>query len=272
MSSPLPSQTMHSVSRARRSLQLNLRLRASWTPRLRALLCVLAIAVGIPALHADAFQAGIEAYHNGEYATAQAQFRAAVQAHETAAARHNLGLSHIQLDAPAAAVWQLERAQLLAPFNSEYRFKLAALRQQLGLSAGTPPWYAQAAELLPSRAWLVLACSSFWVLLAACLLPRGSNRRAGIRIKSLRALCLLGLLAALPSLAVHRGRLQSGTVVASEMTRLHAAPASAAPQSGSARPGERGRIVDQHNDFYAIETESQASGWIAKQAFRALSD
>ena len=262
MSSFVTNQTMRS----------SISVSTTWAQRLHAVSRVLLIAICIPALHADSFQSGIEAYQTGEYATAKTHFSAAVEANETAAARHNLALSHVQLDAPAEAVWQLERAQLLAPFNSEYRYKLAALRQQLGLAPGTPPWYALATEVLPSRKWLMLACISFWVLLAACLLPRRSGRPASIRIKALRTVCVLALFAALPSFALNRVRLQSGTVIASEMASLHTAPAAAAPQSGSARPGERGRIVDQHNDFYAIETEGQVSGWIAKQAFRALAD
>jgi tetratricopeptide (TPR) repeat protein len=242
-----------------------------WAQRLTAVISLVLFAT-MPTMHADTFQSGIEAYQNAEYETAIAQFTAALKSNETAAARHNLGLSHFQLGAPAEAVWQLERAQLLAPYNADYRYKLAALRQQLGLLPSAPKWYALAAEALPTKVWLIVACSGVWGLLAACFLPRRSGLTAGIGIKFMRVLCIIALILSLTSIWLNQCRLQTGTVIADESVSLHAAPAAAAPQSGSARPGERGRILDQHNDFYSIETEGRARGWISKHAFRALTD
>ncbi len=79
--------------------------------RILALYCLTAVAAfAATADPASPFQAGIDAYQNTEYKTAKVQFTAALELNETAAARHNLGLAHFQLDAPAEAVWQLERA------------------------------------------------------------------------------------------------------------------------------------------------------------------
>ena len=271
MSSYLSIKKSSALTASRQRSRFYLSVTPHWAQRLTVVISLVLIAT-MPTMHADTFQSGIEAYQNAEYETANAQFTAALESNETAAARHNLALSHFQLGAPAEAVWQLERAQLLAPFNADYRYKLAALRQQLGLLPGAPKWYALAAEALPTKAWLMVACTGFWVLLAACILPRRSGLTVGIVIKSIRVLCIIALILSLPSIWLNQCRLQAGTVIADESVSLHAAPAAAAPQSGSARPGERGRILDQHNEFYEIQTEGQATGWISKNVFRTLTD
>ena len=220
----------------------------------------------------DPFQSGIEAYQNGQYKVAKTQFTAALETDETAAARHNLGLAYFQLGTPAEAVWQLERAQLLAPFNADYRFKLGAVRQELGLFAGAPNWTALASQALPTKSWIIIASISFWLLLAAYILPRLGGMKLGLWTKSLRVITLIALILSLPAIWLNLRLLQSGIVITNEATSLHTAPASAAPESGTARPGERARILDQYNNFYEIETEGLATGWISKEAFRPLAN
>ena len=221
---------------------------------------------------ASPFQSGIEAYQNAEYGIAKAQFTAALELDETAAARHNLGLAHFQLGAPAEAVWHLERAQLLEPFNAGYRYKLEAVRQELGLFAGSAKWYTLASAALPTKTWLVLATVSFWLLLAVFILPRISDTKVSIGLKTLRVISIAALILSIPSLWLNLRLLQTGTIITDEAASLHAAPASAAPESGTARPGERARILDQYNHFYEIKTEGQATGWISKDAFRPLAN
>ena len=218
------------------------------------------------------FQSGIEAYQNTEYKTAKAQFTAALELDETAAARHNLGLAHFQLGAPAEAVWQLERAHLLEPFNAGYRYKLEAVRQELGLFAGSPKWYVLASAALATKTWGIIATISFWLLLAVFILPRISDTKPSLGIKTLRVISMAALILSIPSLWINQRLLQTGTIITDQATSLHAAPASAAPQSGTARPGERARILDQYKHFYEIETEGQATGWISKDAFRPLAN
>ena len=218
------------------------------------------------------FQSGIEAYQNTEYKTAKAQFTAALELDETAAARHNLGLAYFQLGAPAEAVWQLERAHLLEPFNAGYRYKLEAVRQELGLFAGSAKWYVLASAALATKTWVIIATISFWLLLAVFILPRISDTKPSLGIKTLRVISMAALTLSIPSLWLNLRLLQTGTIITDEASSLHAAPASAAPESGTARPGERARILDQYNHFYEIETEGQATGWISKDAFRPLAN
>lgn len=221
-------------------------------------------------LHADTFKEAVTAYEKAEYKSAIEGFETTLAANETAAARHNLALSHFQNGNPAEAAWQIERAIRIAPLNAEYRYKLGALRQQMGLFESRPKWYSLGAQFLPTPVWVVVACVSFWLLLAACILPKVGGIPSNLSIKALRALSVLFLMLSLPALWLNHRIDQNGIVVSNTPADLHAAPASAAPASGIARPGERARIVDQHNDFYQIETEGQLTGWISKYAFRAL--
>lgn len=214
------------------------------------------------------FQAGIEAYEKGDYPVAQSKFSAILETEETPAARHNLGLTYFQLDQPAQAVWQLERALLLDPFNRDYREKRDFAREQLGLTGNPTKGYYRFSQLLATEVWFIFASISFWLLIAAIILPALNQKTGDSRIRLLRFLSLLILAFSLTALAFNRRILQTGTVLAEETTSLHAAPASAAPESGFARPGERARVLDRHNDFYQIKTEGSATGWISKDAFR----
>jgi tetratricopeptide (TPR) repeat protein len=234
------------------------------------LLCIISLLLMRISLHAGSFQSGIDAYENANYATAKQQFTTSLSEEETSATHHDLALTYFQLGAPTEAVWHLERAILLNPFDTEYRYKLGALRQQLGLFNNTQKWRVMTAQALTPNAWICIALVSFWVCVAALLLPIAYGARRQLGIQSIRIIAAIVFLVSLPAIWLNHRELQHGTILSTEAASLHAAPAAAAPQSGSARPGERGRILDQHNNFYEIETESKITGWISKQAFKPL--
>ena len=104
------------------------------------------------------------------------------------------------------------------------------------------------------------------------MLPSITGIKPSIKIKSLRFLTLIALLLALPSAWLNLRMIEAGTVIANESVSLHAAPASAAPESGIARAGERARIIDTYKHFYEVETEGLATGWISKDVFRPFVD
>lgn len=230
--------------------------------------CILIIA--LPPLHADDFQTGIEAYHESEYAQAAVAFEQAVATEETAAARHNLALSLYQQGQPAEALWQLERAVRIDPLNESYLYKLGALRQQLGLYEQPVEWWQAASRVLPQSTWIWIASLSIWILLATLLLPRIGGFTRPIALKLFMSIAILSLALSATALVILKTQQASGIVVSNAAATLHYAPASAAPEAGLARPGERARIVDQHNDFMKIETEAQITGWIKQSQFREL--
>lgn len=232
-------------------------------------LCTFLLA-GASALAADSFQKGIDAYQNAEYESAGSAFNAAIEANETAAAHHNRALALYRGGKPGEAAWHLERALLLEPTKEQYHFKLGALRQQLGLTNAPPEWYALASQALSQQGWIILLATSFWIGVAALWLPKISGRRPNLQIKAVRLIGLVALLLAGTALYLNRHLPDRGIVLSAKPASLHAAPASAAPETGLARPGERGQQIDQHGKYIQIETEGGARGWISKAHYRLI--
>jgi hypothetical protein len=226
-------------------------------------------AAALPAQN-EAFEKAHALYQVGKYETARTQFEALAQQQETPALRHNLALTHLKLQQPAAARWQIERARLLAPLNNQYRQTQQHILKQLQLADTSYPALSSAAQILPDAGWLWLATLSGWLLLAALLLPRFSDRKPSLGIKASRIICGLLLLAALPALYFNHQQLQTGIVTTAATAPLRSAPASAAPENGIAQSGERARIIGQHNQFYQVKTPQGLTGWLPATDFRPL--
>ena len=103
--------------------------------------------------------------------------------------------------------------------------------------------------------------------MAACYAPFQSCSPTA---SSLRYVSLALLLIAATASALNYPLSKAGILVLNDPQDLHAAPASATPLSGTARPAERAQQLDQHGEFVKIETEGGAIGWIQEDAFRLL--
>ncbi|NBB80637.1 MAG: tetratricopeptide repeat protein [Verrucomicrobia bacterium] len=237
--------------------------------RAASLLIVFLAWVSSP-LQADDFSAGLEAYEAGHYAKATESFQRSLDQEETAALRHNLALSLYQQGRPAEAVWQLERAIRLQPFNQNYHLKLGILRQQMGLYQNSSPWWLSAAQILSFGTWVWIASLSFWVLLAAFALPKFAGRRSRLATQLTVWLSAILMLLSLTALILQKSNEITGTILAETPIALRHAPASAAPEAGQARPGERVRQIDQHQNFLKIKTEAGITGWVHSDALKKL--
>ena len=233
-------------------------------------LCLLFFGALLSPIQADDFQSGLDAYHESKYAEATAAFDRSLESSESAATHHNLALSLYQQGQPTAAVWQLERALRLAPLNKTYIFKLGALRQMIGLYDTPTTWWRSAANMLTKSAWIWIACTCFWIWIAVLALPLIGGFQRPIFLKLSSSIAAVCLFLAATALTIQISQQPSGIVISNEAIDLHHAPASAAPEAGVARPGERAYIIDQHNDFLKVETEAEITGWIQVDAFRKL--
>jgi len=233
-------------------------------------LCLLFLSLLLSPIHADDFQSGLDAYHESEYAEAIAAFERSLESSESVATHHNLALSLYQQGQPAAAAWQLERALRLAPLNKTYIFKLGALRRILGLYDTPTTWWQSAANILTKSTWIWIASIGFWIVIAVLALPRIGGFQRPMFLKLSSGIVAACLLLAVAALTIQITQQPSGIVISNEAVNLHHAPASAAPEAGIARPGERAYIIDQHNDFLKVETEAEITGWIQIDAFRKL--
>lgn len=237
---------------------------------LRALFVCLVIAAFPSLSKADDFAEGLQAYEEGRYAEATEAFQRSLESQETAAVRHNLALSLYQEGQPAEALWQLERALRLHPFNQSYQFKLGALRQQMALPPPVNPWWLNAANILSFAAWIWISVISFWLLLAALALHRIAGRRPHLSATLTVVISSILLMLSLASLTLQKSNQTTGTILADAPIPLRHAPASAAPEAGQARPGERARQIDQHQNFLKIKTEAGLTGWIEADALKKL--
>lgn len=222
------------------------------------------------AVNGDAFERGITAYESKNYSEAIDAFEESNLESENAAANHNLALAYFSTGKPATAAWYLHRAVVQAPFDETYQFKLAALREHLGFIAREPAWYAMAPRIFSTSTWILLTSIVFWIMVAFWALPLLMEKKPNLFVTAGRLfmtlLCVLSLTAAYFQ---YQNSLQ-GVMISEESVDLTAAPASAAPKVGIARPGELAKITDEYKNFYHVKTEAAIIGWISKSAFRPL--
>ncbi|MEM1223155.1 MAG: SH3 domain-containing protein [Verrucomicrobiota bacterium] len=234
-------------------------------------LCItVLLLLSFQAVLAESFEKGIKAYENSKFATAVSEFENAAAEEETAAVRHNLALATFQNGQVSEAVWQLERAVQLDPMNREYRFKLEALRQELGLFAQSPAWYELAASALPANHWILVANLGTWGCVIALLIPWMRSRKIGIFGKLILFASVASILITGPLLWLNLNRLDRAILISDESVELYAAPATAAPVAGTGRAGERAEILQIHNNFYEIKTEGNVTGWVSGDLIRPL--
>lgn len=242
----------------------------STMPALLIILLTLIVSSTSATAKSAAFDRALEAYQENNYEAAIEDFSKSIATDETPAARHNLAIAYYQLDEAGEAAWQIERAARLAPLNREYRYKLHSLRTALGFPARNTPWYTIAAFALSFAGWVTLASVAFWILIGSILLPRAAKQPAGIITKLLRSSSLVLLATALPASFLQFRERSTGIVIANEPQIVRAAPAQAAPETGTARIGERVQIIDQYQDYYQLTTEGGAKGWLHQNHLRPL--
>lgn len=222
-------------------------------------------------LQADSLTAGIDAYHDGRFPEAIKAFEFAIAEAETAALRHNLALAHYQSGNPTEALWHLERARQLVPRKQDYALKLELLRQQLGLHStkSSAKWSQLSHQLKPGE-WIWIITLSFWACLLTILrrvtTPKSSNTAHQLSIATTAGICLLSLAA----LSMQKNTAPEALHLHTEITPLRHAPATAAPEAGPTRPGERLKIIKRHQDFIKVRTEALIEGWIPTSTIRPL--
>ncbi|HBO58215.1 MAG TPA: hypothetical protein DD622_07210 [Opitutae bacterium] len=223
------------------------------------------------ALCADSFLQGITAYELENYELALIEFEAAVKDSPSAAAHHNLGLTYLKLNQLPDAIWQIETALRLDPHNDQYAFKLTSLREQrLGIFQEPVPKYLKLARLLQINQWIVTCTICAWILLVVILMPKFTRYSTGAVLQLLLIISCCILPVGITAIVINYRAQAGGIIMAEAPIELRSAPASAAPQTGNARPAERAKVIDYHNEYIKVKTEGQATGWIPKKAFRSL--
>ena len=214
------------------------------------------------------FREGIEAYRASDYPKATESFTTAVRTKPSSGTLQNLGLSEWQRGHTGEAVLAWEQALWLDPFNRAAESNLRYVRRLAQLEAPDLTWYEAVSTGLPVNWWVWIACASFWVAIAAVLLP-GIFRRP--RTASYQALAALSLMLFLLTFLAQFGvqtRSNIGFVLQKD-TLLRLTPTQESQLIARLQPGEPLRVKTLRGRYVLVHT-NRATGWIEKEQLGSL--
>ena len=216
-----------------------------------------------------AFREGADAYRNGGYSKAVDFFTKAAQARPSSGTLQNLGLSEWQRGHTGEAILAWEQAVWLDPFNRAAHANLKYARRLAQLEAPDLTWYEAVSSGLPVNWWAWLAAGSFWIAIAAILLPGVFRRPRTVGYQAVAALSLmLFLLTFLAHFGVH-ARSKVGFVLAKD-THLRLTPTHEAQVIARLQPGDPLRVKRSRGNYVLVHT-GHATGWLQREQFGSLS-
>ena len=219
------------------------------------------------------FQAGVAAYQSGQYAAAAQAFKDSAGLHPAAGTLQNLGLSEWEHGQPGPAIVAWERALWLDPFNSAAKGNLRFVRKTTLLDAPDLAWYEVVSTWLPANWWGWIGAISFWVAIAAILLPTVFRIRKSAWHQAIAALGLTVFLLTLPAgLGVHT-RSRIGFIVEKNSPLRWTPTTEADFKLAQLSVGEPVRILRSRGNFLLIKLHSTAeTGWVLRSQLALISD
>src|SRR5262245_5761352 len=180
-------------------------------------------------------------------------------------ALQNLGLAEWELRRPGMAIKAWEQALWLDPFSKAVRENLRFARKAAQLETPELAWYEVVSTWLPVSWWAWITGLSFWLAVAAILLPGIFRQHKAVWHQAIAALGVTVFLLSLPAhLGVH-SRSRIGFVVQKDAP-LRLTPTQEAQTLTRLAAGEPARWQRKHGDFILIRT-SRGLGWIEQNQF-----
>ncbi len=215
------------------------------------------------------FQQGNEAYSRGDHEQAIARYEELVAAAGLSpAVLFNLANSYAQNGKIGRAVLNYERAQRLAPGDSDIIGNLELVRKESGLFTGEPLGADKVFHLLSLNQWAMLgllALLGFTLFQAAASkFQLGGKTRVGVRIS-----CLLVLLVAGTGTAVRYQGFKPSVVTAAD-ARLLISPFASATSIGAIQEGRLVFPQKNHGSFTYVKDETNRQGWIVSSSLEAV--
>ena len=229
------------------------------------------------------FDAGVDAWRLGDYATAENHWMAVldeltsmpieVDGHETVVDRHallhDLGNAAFRLERPLEAVGWYMAALRHAPRDVETHENLALARREAGLESEPNPDFVRS---LTDALGLFTPAESRWLALIGllpllvCLL--GEAARGGRLWRGLLVLSILIGVAATAPLVRHglRGGERPVLIVDEQRVEYRAEPLEERPSIGAVEPGAVVQALDALPDWIRIETVEGDRGWVSRGA------
>lgn len=234
--------------------------------RMSVLALMLCCASGIRA--EDKGIEALNAYDNGDFATAAAYYRGRLNPHaQDPALLYNLGNCLSLSGKYAAALACYEQARRLRPNDSDIEENLNFVRRKLmlpevGSVADPLELLLNLRDRLRPDVWLLLACSCWCAifLLAGC----GSRRPGRSRLLAAGLCAALMLLSLAASISQHFSTYGGDeAVVLGRHVKIYSLPSDKA-QSGDKRLacGNIVRIIERRGDWVMIRCEDKSEGWV----------
>lgn len=214
------------------------------------------------------FREGATAYKAGDYSRAAILYRNAAARQPAAGTFQNLGNAEWQSGNAGSAIVAWERSLWVNPLNESVRNNLSFARKTAQLDAPDLAWYEVVSTWLPARWWAWILVLSFWLTVAATLLPgifrwNGPGWRQGVA-----AFGLTLFLLSLPAQAGVYTRSRLGFIVLKQ-TPLRLTPTSESQVLMKMQAGEPARLVRRRGKDLLLKT-TQGLGWVSKEQFELV--
>ena len=215
------------------------------------------------------FQSGTDAYRAGDFSQAVDAFQKSAALRPASGTLENLGTAEWRRDQPGPAILAWEQSLWLDPFNRVTHGNLRFARKVLQVEAPELAWYEVVSTWLPVNWWAWIAGISFWLAIAAAVLP-GIFRlpKAGWH----QAVAALGLTVFLLSVPAHAGvhtRSRTGFILQKD-TPLRLTPTAEAQSVTRLAAGEPARLLRSRGPYLLLRT-SRATGWVRAEEFGRIS-
>jgi tetratricopeptide (TPR) repeat protein len=219
------------------------------------------------------FQAGTAAYQSGQYPAAAQAFKDSSALQPSSGTLQNLGLAEWERGQPGPAIVAWERSLWLDPFSPAVRGNLRFARKTALLDAPDLAWYEVVSTWLPANWWAWIGAISFWIAIAAILLPGIFRIRKSAWHQAIAALGLTVFLLTLPAVMGVETRSRIGFIIEKNSPLRWTPTTEADFKLPQLSPGEPARVLRSRGDFLLIKIRSTAeTGWVLRNQLALMSD
>jgi tetratricopeptide (TPR) repeat protein len=223
---------------------------------------VLALLLAVHSASATAFDDGLTAYRDGEFAEAAKAFAQSARQRPAAGTYVNLGLAEWERGRRGHAVLAWERALWIEPGHARARENLRFARQNAQLEAPPLAWHEVASTWLPVNAWAWLAGFSLWLAVGMMTVPQWLRRPRRGWHQAVAAAGLAVFLMCLPALFGLQSRLRFG-IVLERNTPLRLTPTGDAQPVSMLAAGDPVRVERTRGDYLLVRS-SHGRGWVER--------
>jgi tetratricopeptide (TPR) repeat protein len=198
------------------------------------------------------------------------KYHDATQAYEAVIAQNgysapvlfDLGNSYYKEGDLGQAILAYQRAQWLAPGDSDIAANLQFAQKQAGLAVTESHWSDRISRALSATGWAWIGCAA-WTLICASLLLRAFLPRQASLFAFTAIASAFVLTTAIAGAVFASDALRLAIVVDKNVSAV-IAPFPAAQTVFSPAPGETVTVQETHGDFLRVTDHAGHSGWISK--------